>query len=150
MQNSRASMHRVVDVLNILGSRHRVVVYLSDQRRNGDRLHVLQGRLLGQVEPRALVNGLVELLVAAGEVYYTAAWPRVDPDLRGKRIGVIGTGPSGEVSEPGNVRPVHRRQTPRRAQQKPATVAVARRRIDRPPPGRAWSKRAPTTSVSNR
>ena len=64
MQNSRASMHRVVDVLNILGSRHRVVLYLSDQRRNGDRLHVLQGRLLGQMEPRALVNGPIALLVA--------------------------------------------------------------------------------------
>ena len=31
----------------------------------------------------------------AGEVYYTAAWPREDPDLRGKKIGVIGTGSSG-------------------------------------------------------
>jgi cation diffusion facilitator CzcD-associated flavoprotein CzcO len=31
----------------------------------------------------------------AGQVYYTAAWPREDPHLRGKRIGVIGTGSSG-------------------------------------------------------
>ena len=31
----------------------------------------------------------------AGEVYFTAAWPRDDPDLRGKKIGVIGTGSSG-------------------------------------------------------
>ena len=31
----------------------------------------------------------------AGEVYYTAAWPRDDPPLRGKKIGVIGTGSSG-------------------------------------------------------
>jgi cation diffusion facilitator CzcD-associated flavoprotein CzcO len=30
-----------------------------------------------------------------GRVYYTAAWPREDPLLRGKRIGVIGTGSSG-------------------------------------------------------
>ncbi|MCT7658358.1 flavin-containing monooxygenase [Mycobacterium deserti] len=30
-----------------------------------------------------------------GQVYYTAAWPREDPDLQGKRIGVIGTGSSG-------------------------------------------------------
>ena len=30
-----------------------------------------------------------------GEVYYTASWPREDPDLRGKKIGVIGTGSSG-------------------------------------------------------
>jgi cation diffusion facilitator CzcD-associated flavoprotein CzcO len=30
-----------------------------------------------------------------GEVYFTAAWPRDDPDLRGKKIGVIGTGSSG-------------------------------------------------------
>jgi cation diffusion facilitator CzcD-associated flavoprotein CzcO len=30
-----------------------------------------------------------------GEVYYTAAWPREDPALRGKKIGVIGTGSSG-------------------------------------------------------
>jgi cation diffusion facilitator CzcD-associated flavoprotein CzcO len=31
----------------------------------------------------------------AGKVYFTAAWPRDEPDLRGKRIGVIGTGSSG-------------------------------------------------------
>jgi cation diffusion facilitator CzcD-associated flavoprotein CzcO len=31
----------------------------------------------------------------AGEVYFTAAWPREDPPLRGKKIGVIGTGSSG-------------------------------------------------------
>jgi cation diffusion facilitator CzcD-associated flavoprotein CzcO len=31
----------------------------------------------------------------AGEVYFTAAWPRQDPDLRGKRVGIIGTGSSG-------------------------------------------------------
>jgi cation diffusion facilitator CzcD-associated flavoprotein CzcO len=31
----------------------------------------------------------------AGEMYFTAAWPREDPDLRGKRVGLIGTGSSG-------------------------------------------------------
>ncbi|OBB94825.1 NAD(P)/FAD-dependent oxidoreductase [Mycobacterium sp. 852002-40037_SCH5390672] len=31
----------------------------------------------------------------SGEVYFTAAWPRDDPDLRGKRVGLIGTGSSG-------------------------------------------------------
>ena len=31
----------------------------------------------------------------AGDVYFTAAWPREDPDLRGKRVGLIGTGSSG-------------------------------------------------------
>ncbi|BAX92640.1 flavin-containing monooxygenase [Mycobacterium shigaense] len=31
----------------------------------------------------------------AGEVYFTAAWPREEPDLRGKRVGLIGTGSSG-------------------------------------------------------
>ena len=31
----------------------------------------------------------------AGQVYFTAAWPREDPDLRGKRVGLIGTGSSG-------------------------------------------------------
>ncbi|GBG38778.1 flavin-containing monooxygenase [Mycobacterium montefiorense] len=31
----------------------------------------------------------------SGEVYFTAAWPREDPDLRGKRVGLIGTGSSG-------------------------------------------------------
>ena len=36
----------------------------------------------------------------AGEVYYTAAWPRDDPDLRGKKIGVIGTGSSGIQAVP--------------------------------------------------
>jgi cation diffusion facilitator CzcD-associated flavoprotein CzcO len=31
----------------------------------------------------------------AGDVYFTAAWPREDPDLRGKSVGLIGTGSSG-------------------------------------------------------
>lgn len=31
----------------------------------------------------------------AGEVYFTAAWPGTDPDLRGKTVGLIGTGSSG-------------------------------------------------------
>jgi cation diffusion facilitator CzcD-associated flavoprotein CzcO len=30
-----------------------------------------------------------------GEVYYTADWPHDEPDFRGKRVGVIGTGSSG-------------------------------------------------------
>ena len=33
-------------------------------------------------------------------MYYTAAWPREDPDLRGKKIGVIGTGSSGIQAVP--------------------------------------------------
>ncbi|UXA04502.1 NAD(P)/FAD-dependent oxidoreductase [Mycobacterium sp. SMC-2] len=36
----------------------------------------------------------------AGEVYFTAAWPREDPDLRGKRVGLIGTGSSGIQTVP--------------------------------------------------
>jgi cation diffusion facilitator CzcD-associated flavoprotein CzcO len=36
----------------------------------------------------------------AGDVFYTAAWPREDPDLRGKKIGVIGTGSSGIQAVP--------------------------------------------------
>ncbi len=36
----------------------------------------------------------------AGQVYFTAAWPRDDPDLRGKHIGVIGTGSSGIQAVP--------------------------------------------------
>ncbi len=35
-----------------------------------------------------------------GDVYYTAAWPRTDPPLRGKRIGLIGTGSSGIQATP--------------------------------------------------
>jgi cation diffusion facilitator CzcD-associated flavoprotein CzcO len=31
----------------------------------------------------------------AGDVYFTAAWPCEDPDLSGKRVGLIGTGSSG-------------------------------------------------------
>jgi cation diffusion facilitator CzcD-associated flavoprotein CzcO len=31
----------------------------------------------------------------SGDVYFTAAWPREDPELRGKRVGLIGTGSSG-------------------------------------------------------
>ncbi len=30
-----------------------------------------------------------------GDIFYTAAWPREDPPLHGKRIGIIGTGSSG-------------------------------------------------------
>jgi len=36
----------------------------------------------------------------AGEVYYTAAWPHADPDLRGKRVGLVGTGSSGIQATP--------------------------------------------------
>ncbi len=36
----------------------------------------------------------------AGEVYFTAAWPREDPDLRGKPVGLIGTGSSGIQAVP--------------------------------------------------
>jgi len=36
----------------------------------------------------------------AGDVYFTAAWPRDDPDLRGKRVGLIGTGSSGIQAVP--------------------------------------------------
>ncbi|MDT5147324.1 MAG: hypothetical protein QOC58_1969, partial [Mycobacterium sp.] len=36
----------------------------------------------------------------AGDVYFTAAWPRQDPDLRGKRVGLIGTGSSGIQAVP--------------------------------------------------
>ena len=30
-----------------------------------------------------------------GEIYHTAKWPQQEPDFRGKRVGVIGTGSSG-------------------------------------------------------
>ena len=33
-------------------------------------------------------------------MYFTAAWPREDPDLRGKRVGLIGTGSSGIQAVP--------------------------------------------------
>lgn len=46
---------------------------------------------------RPNIPGLTDF---AGEVYYTAAWPREDPDLRGKKIGVIGTGSSGIQAVP--------------------------------------------------
>jgi cation diffusion facilitator CzcD-associated flavoprotein CzcO len=36
----------------------------------------------------------------AGDVYFTAEWPREDPDLRGKRVGLIGTGSSGIQAVP--------------------------------------------------
>lgn len=35
-----------------------------------------------------------------GEVYQTAAWPAEEPDLRGKRVAVIGTGSSGIQAVP--------------------------------------------------
>jgi len=36
----------------------------------------------------------------AGEVYFTAAWPKEPVDLNGKRVGLIGTGSSGIQSAP--------------------------------------------------
>lgn len=36
----------------------------------------------------------------AGAVYHTGVWPHDDPDLRGKRVGVIGTGSSGIQAVP--------------------------------------------------
>ncbi|OBA70740.1 cyclohexanone monooxygenase [Mycobacterium sp. 1554424.7] len=36
----------------------------------------------------------------AGEVYFTAEWPAEEPDLRGKRVGLIGTGSSGIQAVP--------------------------------------------------
>ena len=36
----------------------------------------------------------------AGQVYFTAAWPDEDPDLSGKRVGLIGTGSSGIQAVP--------------------------------------------------
>jgi cation diffusion facilitator CzcD-associated flavoprotein CzcO len=36
----------------------------------------------------------------AGDMYFTAAWPREEPDLRGKRVGLIGTGSSGIQAVP--------------------------------------------------
>ena len=36
----------------------------------------------------------------AGEVYYTADWPDDEPDFRGKRVGLIGTGSSGIQATP--------------------------------------------------
>ncbi len=35
-----------------------------------------------------------------GQVLHTSRWPRVDPDLAGKRIGLIGTGSSGVQATP--------------------------------------------------
>ncbi len=35
-----------------------------------------------------------------GDVYYTAAWPHEEPDLRGKRVGLVGTGSSGIQAVP--------------------------------------------------
>ena len=35
-----------------------------------------------------------------GEVYFTGRWPHEDPNLSGKRVGVIGTGSSGIQSIP--------------------------------------------------
>jgi cation diffusion facilitator CzcD-associated flavoprotein CzcO len=36
----------------------------------------------------------------AGDAYFTAEWPSEDPDLRGKRVGLIGTGSSGIQAVP--------------------------------------------------
>lgn len=36
----------------------------------------------------------------AGETYFTAQWPAVDPSFEGKRVGVIGTGSSGIQAVP--------------------------------------------------
>ena len=36
----------------------------------------------------------------SGDVYFTAAWPHEEPDLQGKRVGLIGTGSSGIQAVP--------------------------------------------------
>lgn len=36
----------------------------------------------------------------AGEVYYTAAWPRQEPDFAGKHVALVGTGSSGIQAAP--------------------------------------------------
>jgi cyclohexanone monooxygenase len=43
------------------------------------------------------IDGLADF---AGESYYTNSWPHDEPDFRGKRVGVIGTGSSGIQSIP--------------------------------------------------
>ena len=84
----------------------------------GARVRRVGGRVGGARRPRVTATAARFLLCAtgclsavnrpdiaglddfAGEVYYTAAWPREDPDLRGKKIGVIGTGSSGIQAVP--------------------------------------------------
>ena len=71
------------------------VVQTSAGERRGRFLLCATGCLSAVNRPD--VPGLTEF---AGEVHYTAAWPRDDPDLRGKKIGVIGTGSSGIQAVP--------------------------------------------------
>ena len=78
----------------------------------------------------------------AGDAYFTAAWPREDPDLRGKRVGLIGTGSSGiqavpivaaQAEKPGGIPAIRELQHPdaqppvvgRRVATDPGTVSRA-------------------------
>jgi len=77
----------------VVGARFDVgewVVQTSAGERRGRYLLCATGCL--STLNRPAIAGLTDF---AGQVYYTAAWPREDPDLRGKKIGVIGTGSSG-------------------------------------------------------
>ncbi len=71
------------------------VVQTSAGERRGRYLLCATGCLSAVNRPD--IPGLTDF---AGQVYYTAAWPREDPDLRGKKIGVIGTGSSGIQAVP--------------------------------------------------
>ena len=82
----------------VVGARFDVgewVVQTSAGERRGRYLLCATGCLSAVNRPD--IPGLTDF---AGQVYYTAAWPREDPDLRGKKIGVIGTGSSGIQAVP--------------------------------------------------
>ena len=82
----------------VVGARFDVgewVVQTSAGERRGRYLLCATGCLSALNRPD--IPGLTDF---AGQVYYTAAWPREDPDLRGKKIGVIGTGSSGIQAVP--------------------------------------------------
>jgi cation diffusion facilitator CzcD-associated flavoprotein CzcO len=67
------------------------VVHTSAGERHRGRFLLCATGCLSAVN-RPDIPGLDDFV---GDVYYTAAWPREDPALRGRKIGVIGTGSSG-------------------------------------------------------
>ncbi|OBA62658.1 cyclohexanone monooxygenase [Mycobacterium sp. 1100029.7] len=80
-----------VDVVGAAFDRGRwTVETAAGERQTGQFLICATGCLSAVNRPN--VPGVEDF---SGEVYFTAAWPREDPELRGKRVGLIGTGSSG-------------------------------------------------------
>ncbi|BBX61401.1 cyclohexanone monooxygenase [Mycobacterium saskatchewanense] len=85
-----------VDVVGAAFDRGRWRVRTGDGRTHAAQFLICATGCLSVVN-RPAIGGADDF---AGEVYFTAEWPREEPDLRGKRVGLIGTGSSGIQAVP--------------------------------------------------